>query len=196
MHQHAHDTSSHARSPGDAQVILDTSVDLHCAATGSKLQRGKSQVLGLGSLSHLAALEATTGVTFAAQGASVKHLGICLSKEPTDAATALFTAILQEVELQIALWSSFRSGFIGTTCVAKQMLASMVTYHATFIPVPEHLLTRMCRALHTLVAANRPVIGGTQAPLFPGKEACSRAAKNSGIALLDIRSQSRPSKPR
>ncbi|CAL8463345.1 g2879 [Coccomyxa elongata] len=64
----------------------------------------------------------------------------------------------------------------------------MVTYHATFIPVPEHLLTRLCRALHTFIAANRPVIGGTQAPPFPGKEACFRAAKDGGIALLDIRS--------
>ncbi|CAL8462159.1 g1690 [Coccomyxa elongata] len=45
MHQHADDTSIHARSTRDAQVILDTSVD--CAATGSKLQRGKSQGLEL-----------------------------------------------------------------------------------------------------------------------------------------------------
>ncbi|CAL8463344.1 g2878 [Coccomyxa elongata] len=84
MHQHADDTSIHARSTTDAQVILDTSVDLHCAATGSKLQRGKSQGLGLGSLSHLAGPDAATGVTFAAQGASVKHLGFPLSKEPAD----------------------------------------------------------------------------------------------------------------
>ncbi|CAL8461716.1 g1247 [Coccomyxa elongata] len=150
-------TSIHARSPGDAQVILDTSVDLHCAATGSKLQRGKSQVLGLGSLSHLAALDAATGVTFAAQGASVKHLGIPLSKESADAATALSTAILQKVELQIARWSGFS---------AQRMSPN--------------------RALHTFVAANRLVIGGTQAPLFPAKEACFRAAEDGGIARSQI----------
>ncbi len=65
----------------------------------------------------------------------------------------------------------------------------MVTYHATFIPVLEHLLTRLCRALEPFIAANRPVIGGTQAPLFPGKEACFRAAKDGTIALLDIQSR-------
>ncbi|CAL8464454.1 g3989 [Coccomyxa elongata] len=118
MHQHADDTSIHARSPRDAQE------------------------------------------------ASVKHLGIPLSKEPADAATALFTAIVQEVDLQIAQWSCFRLSLLGRAYVAKQMLASRVIYHATFIPVPGHLLTRLCRALHTFVAANRP-------PLFPGKEAAS-----------------------
>ncbi|CAL8467796.1 g7339 [Coccomyxa elongata] len=189
MHQHADDTSIHARSTTDAQVILDTSVDLHCAATGSKLQRGKSQGLGLGSLSHLSGPDAATGVIFAAQGASVKHLGIPLSNEPADAATALFTAILPKVEARIARWSGFRLSLLGRAYVAKQVLASMVTYHATFIPVPEHLLARLCRAIHTFVAANRPVISGTQAPLFPGKAACFRAPKDGGIALVDIRSQ-------
>ncbi|CAL8471720.1 g11262 [Coccomyxa elongata] len=47
------------------------------------------------------------------------------------------------------------------------------------------------RALHTFVAANRPVIGGTLAPLFYGKEASFRAAKDGGIALVHIRSQLR-----
>ena len=189
MHQHADDTSIHARSPRDAQIILDTSVDLHCAATGSKLQRGKSQGLGLGSFSHLAGPDAATGVTFAEQGESVKHLGIPLTKDPAAAATALYTAIVQKVELRIARWSGFRLSMLGRAYVAKQVLASMVVYHATFIPVPEHLLIRLCRALHTFVAANRPVIGGTQAPLFPGRDACFRAEKDGGISLVDIRSQ-------
>ncbi|CAL8468448.1 g7988 [Coccomyxa elongata] len=134
----------------DAQDILDTSVDFHCAATGSKLQRGKFQCLSLGSLSHLTGPDAATRVTLAAQGASVKTLGIPLSKEPADAATALFRAILQKVELRIARWSGF--SLLGRAYVAKQVLASML---------PEHLLTRLCRALHTFVAANKPVIGGT-----------------------------------
>ena len=88
MHQHADDTSIHARSPRDAQIILDTSVDLHCAATGSKLQRGKSQGLGLGSFSHLAGPDAATGVTFAEQGESVKHLGIPLTNPEGTPASA------------------------------------------------------------------------------------------------------------
>ena len=102
MHQHADDTSIHAQSPSDAQVILDTTVDLHCAATGSKLQRSKSQGLGLGRFSHLEGPDAATGVHFVAQGASVKHLGVPLSRQPEIAATALYTAILKKVEAKIA----------------------------------------------------------------------------------------------
>ncbi len=70
---------------------------------------------------------------------------------------------------------------MADTVCHPQVLAIMMIYHATSIPMPEHLLTRLCRALHTFVAANRPVIGGTQAPLFPGKEACLRAEKDGGI---------------
>ena len=189
MHQHADDTSIHARSPADAKVVLDTSVDLHCAATGARLQRSKSQGLGLGSLSHLAGPDAATGVTFAAEGASVQHLGIPLSTHPAAAATALYTAILRKVEQRIARWSGFRLSLLGRAYVAKQVLVSMVTYHATFIPVPEDLLDRLCRALRTFVAANRPVIPGTSAWLYPGEDTCFRAAKDGGIALVDIRSQ-------
>ncbi|BDA46021.1 probable LINE-1 retrotransposable element ORF2 protein [Coccomyxa sp. Obi] len=189
MHQHADDTSIHAQSPSDAQVILDTTVDLHCAATGSKLQRSKSQGLGLGSFSHLEGPDAATGVTFVAQDASVMHLGVPLSRQPEAAATALYSAILRKVEIRIARWSGFRLSLLGRAYVAKQLLASMVTYHATFIPVPSQLEKRLCTALHTFVAANRPVLGGTSARLYPGKDTCFHAVKDGGIALVDLRAQ-------
>ena len=82
--------------------MLDSSVGLHCAATGARLQRSKSQALGLGSLSHLTGRDPVTGVTFTAPGDSVKHLGIPLSTQPAAAATALYTAIVIKVEARIA----------------------------------------------------------------------------------------------
>jgi hypothetical protein len=54
MHQHANNTTIHAATSADAQVLLTSSVDLHCRATGAKLQRGKTTGLGLGSATHLA----------------------------------------------------------------------------------------------------------------------------------------------
>ncbi|BDA51424.1 hypothetical protein COCOBI_18-3020 [Coccomyxa sp. Obi] len=195
MHQHADDTSIHAKSPSDAQVILDTTVDLHCAATGSKLQRSKSQGLDLGSFSHLEAPDVATGVTFVAQDASVKHLGVPLSRQPEAAATALYSVILRKVEVRIARWSGFRLTLLGRSYVfffgyvAKQLLASMVTYHATFIPVPSQLEKRLCTALHNFVAANRLVLGGTSARLYPGKDSCFHAVKDGGIALVEVRAQ-------
>ena len=102
MHQHADDPTVHARTPQDAQIVLDSSVGLHCAATGARLQRSKSQALGLGNLSHLPGRVPVTGVTFTAPGDSVKHLGIPLSTQPAAAATALYTAIVIKVEARIA----------------------------------------------------------------------------------------------
>ena len=55
------------------------------------------------------------------------------------------------------------------------------------IPVPQDLLQRLCRAIHTFVAAT--VTPGAAALLFPGKEVCFRAAADGGIALVDIRVQ-------
>ena len=59
-----------------------------------------------------------------------------------------------KVEARIARWSGFPLSTLGRAYVAKQVLASMVTYHATFVPVPQELLERLCRAIHTFVAAN------------------------------------------
>ena len=67
-------------------------------------------------------------LTFAAQDASVKHLGVPLSRQPDIAATALYTAILEKVEAKIARWSGFRLSLLGRAYVAKQLLAYMVTY--------------------------------------------------------------------
>ena len=96
---------------------------------------------------------------------------------------------MEKVEARIARWSGFRLSLLGRAYVAKQVLASMVTYHATFIPVPQALLQRLCRAIYTFVAANRPVTPGAAAALHPGKEVCFRAAADGGIALVDIRAQ-------
>ena len=77
------------------------------------------------------------GVTFAAQGSSVKHLDIPLSKEPADTATALFTGILQEVEPDRAVVLLQAQPVRQSVC--RQTGAGIHgIYHATFIPVPEH----------------------------------------------------------
>nr|BAA25763.1 reverse transcriptase [Chlorella vulgaris] len=189
MHQHADDTSVHARTPGMLRSCWGPSVGLHCAATGARLQRSKSQALGLAASAISPGPIQSRGVTFAASSDGVKHLGIPLSTQPAAAATALYTAIIEKVEARIARWSGFRLSLLGRAYVAKQVLASMVTYHATFIPVPQDLLQRLCRAIHTFVAANRPVTPGAAAALFPSKDVCFRAAAHGGIALVDIKAQ-------
>jgi hypothetical protein len=91
MHQHADDTTIHAATTADAKVLLSSSVDLHCRATGTKLQRGKTIGLSLGSASHLAGLDVTTGVIFAAPlHTCIRHLGIPLKRDAEAAVTQLY----------------------------------------------------------------------------------------------------------
>ena len=191
IHQHADDTTLHARSPQDAHSLLTHSVDLHCSATGSRLQRSKSQGLGLGAAGHLHGLEPVTGITFAAPDASVRHLGIPLARDAARAADELFTRILGKLRSRIARWSGFRLSLLGRAYVAKQVLVSMFTYHATFIPIPAVLLRDFERAIYTFVAANRPVLDGqlAAAALYPSRETSARDSLQGGIGLVHIQSQ-------
>ncbi|BDA45594.1 hypothetical protein COCOBI_07-3810 [Coccomyxa sp. Obi] len=75
--------------------------------------------------SHLEGPDAATGVTFVAQDASGKYLGVPLSRQPEAAATAIYSAILRKVEVKIARWSGFRLSLLGRAHVAKQLLASI-----------------------------------------------------------------------
>ena len=43
-HQHADDTSLHVLQPSDAQVAIDSSIALFCAASCSQLNASKSQL--------------------------------------------------------------------------------------------------------------------------------------------------------
>ncbi|CAL8468455.1 g7995 [Coccomyxa elongata] len=101
------------------------------------------------------------------------------------AATALYSAILPGGG-KIARWPGFRLSLQGRAYVAKQLLASMVTFHAIFILGPSQLEESLFTALHTFVAANRPVLGGTSAR-NSGRDTCFRAVKDGGIASVDLR---------
>jgi hypothetical protein len=107
MHLHADDATVHAATPEAAHQILASSVDLHCQATGAKLQRTKNHGLGLGSASHLAGVEPIVGVTFVEAGTSFRHLGIPLQRDADAAATELYTRILQKLVARTARWSGF-----------------------------------------------------------------------------------------
>lgn len=188
MHQHADDTTVHASSPEEANQLLNSSVDLHCQATGSKLQRSKSQGLGLGAASHLTGVEPVTGVTFTAAGESIRHLGIPLQRDADAAAAQLYDSILERLNTRIARWSGFHLSLLGRSYVAKQALVSMFTYHATFISVPQPVLAQLTAAVYTFVAANRPLTAGAAA-LFPSRDVCIRDTSKGGISLVDIRGQ-------
>ena len=144
--------------------------------------------MGIGCLQHLTGHDADTGITFSAAGSAITHLGIPLSTDPDAAARALYTAILQRLDMRIARWSGFRLSLLGRAHVAKQVLVSMFTYHGTFVPVPADILRQLCTSVYTFVAANRPAAAGA-AHLFPSRAISARTLQQGGIALVDIPAQ-------
>ena len=71
--------------------------------------------------------------------ASHKHLGIRLSTDAASAATDTYSAILGAVRrvLPTTLSAGSSLNWQGRACAQKQVLASKVTYHATFVPIPQ-----------------------------------------------------------
>ncbi|KAL3134180.1 hypothetical protein ABBQ32_008095 [Trebouxia sp. C0010 RCD-2024] len=76
-HQHADDTSLHVLEPRDAQVALDTSIGLFCAASCSQLNAGKSQAF-LVQAQPLASATVSTlpSISFITGQQTIKHLGV------------------------------------------------------------------------------------------------------------------------
>ena len=149
------------------------------------MQTAKSTGMGIGCLQHLTGPEADTGITFTAAGSAITHLGISLSTDPDAAARALYTAILQRLNVRIARWSGFRLSLPGRARVAKQMLMSMFTYHDTFVPVPADILRQLCTSVYTFVAANRPAAAGA-AHLFPSISVGAAASAYAGAFCDDM----------
>ena len=129
-----------------------------------------------------------TGITFTADLGGVRHLGIPLSRDESAASEALYQGILAKVQARVGQWAGHHLSFMGRAYIAKQILMSLFTYHAIFIPVPRLVLRQLSSAIYTFVAANRPAAAG-QAYLFPRREVCSLDIAQGGINLLAIPEQ-------
>jgi hypothetical protein len=127
MHQHADDTTLHARTVEDAGVLLAEAVQPFCAASGAELSLPKSWGLTLGSHPLLVGPHAATGVPFVAPGEAVRHLGVPLVVgDAGTAIRAVFSRKLQAIRFRILRWGRFKLTYAGRVHVAKQVLASVV----------------------------------------------------------------------
>ena len=137
-HQHADDTSLHVLQPKDAQVAVDTSITLFCAATCSQLNASKSQAfLVQPQPLASAAVSALPSISFITGQQTVKHLGIRLGYDMSAACHQTFTSIQQAIKAKVRHWSARGLSFLDKVHVAKQVLAASFWYHATFQQPPK-----------------------------------------------------------
>ena len=87
---------------------------------------------------------APTGITFKAPLDFVRHLGIPLSPMLAHVATAaLYDSKLKAICARVRHWSRYDLSLLGRAHVAKQVLASTLSYHATFLPPPPDTLAKI-----------------------------------------------------
>ncbi|GAB4822218.1 hypothetical protein N2152v2_009264 [Parachlorella kessleri] len=191
-HQHADDTSLHLRSPGDVAVALAPvgSVGLHCRASGARLNPSKSNGLRVGphpERDPVTGVCAVSGVLFPPPQAPIRHLGIFLSTDPTAGHAKSFAGLLHGVRETAALWRQHHLSWLGRAYVAKQVLASKVTYHATFVPPEASMWARITHVISAFVAGSGVdgdgTGGGGISP--PAQHVCSLPWEEGGVALVD-----------
>ena len=152
-HQHADDTSLHVQHPADAQLAIDSSISLFCAATGSQLNTAKSQAFLVQAQPLTSAtVAALPSISFITGDQTIKHLGIRLGYDMQAACTQTFSAIYSAISSKLRHWSARSLSFLGRAHVAKQVLAASLWYHATFQHPPQHLLTALGGLLRKFVA--------------------------------------------
>ena len=151
-HQHADDTSVHLRTRADVSTALQGSIQLFCAASGSQVNPHKSQGLVLGPGDNFSGVDMASGIPFSERGTSVRHLGVRLSTDPAQAAQEMYTPILASVRSTARHWASRQLTQLGRVHVAKQVLASELTHHATFVRPPPGLLIELMSSVLQFVA--------------------------------------------
>ena len=120
-----------------------------------------------------------TGVRFVERGQPVRHLGIRLSTDPSAAAEETYTGTLGSVRQVANHRVSRQLTQIGMVHVAKQVLASKVTYYAIFIPMSEPHARELDSCLSGFV-------GGSSATLRPGRAAFALPWEQGGMRLTQV----------
>ena len=148
-HQHADDTTLHARTVEGVRVLLNQAVQPFCAASGAKLNASKSQGMTLGGHHPLRGPDPDTGIQFVDTSVDpIRHLGVLLSVSGATAfAERTFQQRLGSMTYRARMWSQHKLTLIGRCEVARQVMASCLAYHAQFVPVPDNLMRLMQRRI-------------------------------------------------
>ena len=109
----------------DAQVAIDTSIGLFCAASCSQLNANKSQAFLVQSQPLASTtVDALPSISFITGQQTVRHLGVCLGYDMSTACHQTFAGIHQAIKAKARHWSARGLSFLGRVHVAKQVMDS------------------------------------------------------------------------
>ena len=192
IHQHADDTTLHASSVDSISVLLREAVQPFCAASGGQVNLAKSWGLTVGTHPPLVGMHGGTGVPFLSPLETVRHLGLPLTTGDRQAAvSALYSRMYGSICAKIRHWAKFNMSVLGRAHVAKQVLASTMSYHATFLQPPPEQLARISRAVcgYVLKGALVPEEEATPLRGRPSRYVASLPPGMGGISQVDLEAQ-------
>ena len=137
--------------------------------------------------------EGITGVPFVPPDQHLRHLGVLLSVgDPEGARKAMFAKRQAGVQFRVRNWARFDLSYLGRLHVAKQVLASSLYYHATFVPPPDAVLGSIVGCVDRFVSFGRLVEPGEPEGLlrsFPSAAVESLTHEEGGLRRADIPAQ-------
>lgn len=155
-HQHADDTSLHARTPADAAVLYQEAVLPFCEASGARINVSKTHGLLIGTAAESPAfVDAATGIQYSSEAR--RHLGLPIGSDSAAALLRMQRDKVASISRAIVLWSRHSLSYLGRVYVARQCLLSKLAFAFTFIQ-PDAAVLRDIRAIvEGYVQSNRLV---------------------------------------
>ena len=189
-HQHADDTTIHTATAAGIAGAISLAVQPFCAASASHLNTHKCIGLTLGSHPPIQGVHAASGITFAAPGTIIRHLGILLTTgSRAAAAEEAWQRRVSAVAASIRHWSHVDLTLLGRAHVAKQVLGNQLPFLATFVEPPQRWLTALQRMIDGFTMRG-PRAGGadTAVPLRarPAQAAATLPRAEGGLSAPDI----------
>lgn len=188
-HQHADDTTLHARTPADTAVLFQQAVQPFCAASGARINVSKTHGLLIGSAAGAQPfVDTSTGVAYGAD--PQLHCGIWLADADGTAARQQLLRKLRSIELTITTWSRHSLTYYGRVYVARQCLSSKLSHLHTFVAldaaISKEISTVVLGFVKTgglLTAARRR--GGVG--MHPGQAVSTMPHQDGGIRMPDFK---------
>lgn len=178
-YQHADDTTLILSSREEVKKAMEGSLSLFCRASGSTLNATKSKAMLIGSANVFHGKDPHTGIQFLQRGECIRHLGIQLSTDTAAATKKTFDALQGSIFATTKHWAAKQLSYLGRVHVAKQALASKLTFHATFLPLPEEALQRLTSLLTGYIANS----AGT---MRPGRVTHALPYDRGGLKLTSL----------
>lgn len=178
-YQHADDTTLVLASRGEVKKAIDGSLALFCRASGSQLNASKSKAMLIGPAPQFEGRDPDTDILYVARGDCVRHLGVQLSTDTGLATKRTYSGLEASVRAATQHWSAKQLTYLGRVHVAKQALASKITFHATYLPIPHEYVQRLSSVLVRFVT-------GSGDTMHPGRAIHALPWDRGGMGLTPI----------